>query len=185
MDLAVSPERASELVDGGQQPALAAWARERLPVRAAVLDLALRGLPEPRRGFVVGIDRPLYFSVHSRAAELAPPGVAAVSLARYLAPGESGGGALDELEAFADGVQPGWRERLLARRFLPALTVSEDLPTAARGGLAGRPGPAVPGVPGLFVAGDWVGPRGFLLDAALASAEQAAEEAAVAAREAA
>jgi hypothetical protein len=45
--------------------------------------------------------------------------------------------------------------------------------TASGGGLAGRPGPQVPGVENLFVVGDWVGHEGMLLDAALASASRA------------
>ena len=73
-----------------------------------------------------------------------------------------------------DLMQPGWRAALVARRFLPHLTVSHALVTAAQGGTAGRPGPAVPDVPGLYVAGDWVGPEGMLADASLASARQAA-----------
>jgi hypothetical protein len=56
--------------------------------------------------------------------------------------------------------------------------VSHGLVTAARGGLAGRPGPAVPGEPRLFVAGDWVGPEGLLADASLDSGRRAGELAA-------
>ncbi|HEY7181957.1 MAG TPA: NAD(P)/FAD-dependent oxidoreductase, partial [Blastocatellia bacterium] len=33
----------------------------------------------------------------------------------------------------------------------------------------------VPGVEGLYVAGDWVGPEGMLADASMASAKLAAE----------
>jgi hypothetical protein len=40
-------------------------------------------------------------------------------------------------------------------------------------GLAGRPGAAVPGLPGVFVAGDWVGPEGWLSDGSLVSGERA------------
>ncbi len=45
---------------------------------------------------------------------------------------------------------------------------------ATAGGTAGRPGPAVPEVANLFVAGDWVGPEAMLADASFASARQAA-----------
>jgi hypothetical protein len=58
---------------------------------------------------------------------------------------------------------------------MPSLTVYNALCTAEKGGFAGRPGPAVPGIRGLFVAGDWVGPEGVLADAALASARRAAD----------
>ena len=49
------------------------------------------------------------------------------------------------------------------------MVVTGAIPTAANGGLAGRPAAEVPGLPGAFVAGDWVGPVGMLADAALAS----------------
>ena len=48
------------------------------------------------------------------------------------------------------------------------------LPTAESGGFAGRPGPRVPGLEDLYLAGDWVGPEGFLVDASAASARSAA-----------
>ena len=57
------------------------------------------------------------------------------------------------------------------------------IPTPASGGLAGRP--SVDRGGGLFVAGDWVGPEGWLLDAALSSGAAAASGAASAARAAA
>jgi hypothetical protein len=48
------------------------------------------------------------------------------------------------------------------------------LPQAGRGGLVGRPGPHLPGLRGAFLAGDWIGPEGYLADASLASARAAA-----------
>jgi hypothetical protein len=47
--------------------------------------------------------------------------------------------------------------------------VANTLPLASSGGLAGRPGVADTGVPGVTMAGDWVGPVGLLADASLAS----------------
>jgi hypothetical protein len=73
-----------------------------------------------------------------------------------------------------DLVQPGWRPLVLQRRFLPDMLVAHALPTAASGGLAGRPGPSMPDMDDLYVVGDWVGPAGLLADASLASAKQAA-----------
>jgi hypothetical protein len=72
-------------------------------------------------------------------------------------------------------VQLGWREVVVERRFLPNIMVSNALVTAAHGGMKGRPGPAVPGTDDMFVAGDWVGSRGMLVDASLASAQEAAK----------
>ena len=63
---------------------------------------------------------------------------------------------------------------MVRQRFLPELVVAHALPEAAFGGTRGRPGPDVPDVPGLYVAGDWVGAEGLLADASLASARAAA-----------
>jgi len=54
------------------------------------------------------------------------------------------------------------------------MTVAHAMPRAEEGGLAGRPGVKLDGRPGVFLAGDWVGARGMLADAAAASAEEAA-----------
>jgi hypothetical protein len=48
------------------------------------------------------------------------------------------------------------------------------LPLASSGGYAGRPGPLVPGIAHLYLAGDWIG-EGFLSDPSLASARQVAQ----------
>lgn len=79
-----------------------------------------------------------------------------------------------ELEAFLDDLQPGWRDHVVDRSFLPRMTASGILPTAADGGFAGRPDVAVPNLGGAYLAGDWVGLEGFQADAAMASAERAA-----------
>ena len=140
-------------------------------VRMASLDLGLSGLPNIDRGFVLALDRPLYLSMHSLAAKLAPEGGAAVSVARYLRPGEDVRPAqsLQELEEFMDLVQPGWRALEVARQFLPSMTVSSSFPAASAGGIAERPGPGALGIPGLFLAGDWVGNEGQLSAASLSS----------------
>ena len=173
--LAVEPAVAARLVDGPGGDVLGEWRDAARPLRAACLDVALRELPRPQSTFCLGIDEPLYLSVHSRYAELAPRGGAVVHALRYLEPGAADGEASERaLESLMDRVQPGWRERIVERRYLPNMTVAFDVPAAARGGLAGRPGPEVPGAPDLFVAGDWVGDRGQLVDASLASASAAA-----------
>jgi len=154
--LAVTPDAARELVPQLKTQHLT-------PLRAACLDLALDGLPNPRRFFALGIDRPLYFSVHSRTADFGPHQV--VQVAKYLGPEDRGADALAELETLTDAMQPGWRERVKARRFLPELTVVHALP-----------GHRVPvdAVPGVHLCGDWVGEEGMLVDCALASAAEAA-----------
>ena len=79
-----------------------------------------------------------------------------------------------ELAALLDRFQPRWRDVLVEKRFLPSIVASNALPTAAMGGLAGRPGAEVAGAKGLYLVGDWVGPTGMLADAVFASAGVAA-----------
>ena len=172
--LAVSPDVARSLLPADVAARLHGVGAA--PARAAALDLGLAELPRPELGFVVGVDQPLYFSVHTRVAQLAPPGHHVVHVARYLAPEERPAPDVveAELEAFLEAVQPGWRAHVRARRFLPRLTVMQQLPLAESGGLAGRPGCDALGVPGVLLAGDWVGNEGLLADASFASAEAAA-----------
>jgi phytoene dehydrogenase-like protein len=169
------PGNVAAMVSGPPGAALREQVRGLHPVRAAVLDLGLRRLPRPEFTYGVGLDRPLYFSVHSAVARLAPEGGALVSLARYLHPGEAQSADHErEMEAFADLLQPGWRDEVVLRRCLPNILVSGAVAEAAKAGEPGRPTVAVPGVRGLAIAGDWVGPQGMLTDAALASAKAAA-----------
>ncbi len=152
------------------------WAAGARPSRVACLDLALRS-PLPGPSFVLGTDRPLYLSNHSASARLGPDGVAVVHAAKYVGDGAGSRPEEDEreLEELLDLAHPGWRAKLVDRRFLPRLAASTAAVSAADGGLAGRPGPVVPGIDGLLVAGDWVGARGQLADASLASGRSAAE----------
>lgn len=178
--IASSPSAAVAMVEGGNLTSLAQWADEAVPVRAACFDLALSRLPIPKNTFALGIDRPLYFSVHSAAAQLAPEGCALIQAAKYLSP-ENSDSSEDierELEGLLDLVQPGWRELVVYRRFLPDMIVMNAMPLASRAGTKGRPSPKVNDVPGLLVVGDWVGDEGMLVDASLASASEAARIAA-------
>ena len=138
------------------------------PATLSSLDLGLRHVPRPRRTFALGIDEPTYVSRHS------PPehrdGVL-LTVASY------GGQSLEALERAADVVQPGWRDELVLYRHLPRMVPVSAIATPETGGLPGRPGTAVSDAPGLFLAGDWVGPEGWLVDAALASGAAAARAA--------
>jgi phytoene dehydrogenase-like protein len=147
------------------------------PVRIATLDVALRSLPNPLATTAYGVDAPLYFSVHSAVAALAPTAGATIHVSKYLRPGEIAGPEEErELEALMDMMQPGWRNRLAFKRYLPSLTVTHAEVTAAQGGVGGRPVPRLPGFDNVWIAGDWVGPRGQLSDAGAASASDAAAE---------
>jgi phytoene dehydrogenase-like protein len=175
--IAAGPTVAASLVERGEQTQLARWANEAIPVKAACLDVALHRLPQPKALYAFGIDRPLYLSVHSASARLAPAGGALIHVARYLAPDaeQSSEQGERELESLLDLVQPGWRAAVAHRRFLPAMPVMHAMATAHQGGTEGRSGPQVEDVPGLYVVGDWVGAEGLLVDASLASARRAAE----------
>ena len=118
----------------------------------------------------LGIDQPLYYSVHSAYAQLTPSGGALIHAAKY------GGdpAAEPELEKLLDDMQPGWRDVVVHRRFLPQMTVSNAIAEPARDGAARRP-PASTPIRGLYLAGDWVGDDGILSDAALSSARAAAK----------
>ncbi len=130
------------------------------PINAACLDLVVSSLPQPARRFVLGIDAPLYFSVHS------PPTHDAVILhvARY-----GGGGRREELEAFVELVQPGWRHHLRAARYLPQMVVMHDAP------VAGHRRHSVVVDERTVLAGDWLDVPGLLADATATSAKHAAQ----------
>ncbi len=148
-----------------------------VPVYAACLDLVVAGLPQPKTTFSLGADRPWYFSNHSAAATFTDnPEHSVVHVMKYLPAGKDTDARQDEreLERFLDLIQPGWRKHVVQRRFLPHMLVSNAVVAARTGGYAGRPGPVVEGRPGLYVAGDWVGSEGMLLNASLASAKEAA-----------
>lgn len=143
------------------------------PIRAACLDLAL-GAGARGRPIVIGVDRADYLSDHGRVAELAPKGGTVVHAARYLRSDEQGDDRVRaELHELLDLAWTGWRDHVIDDGFRPGLVVSHDLADVARGGWHGRPAPIVDAVDGLALVGDWVGARGHLLDAVLASAQDA------------
>ncbi|MVO98188.1 phytoene desaturase family protein [Paenibacillus lutrae] len=149
-----------------------------IPVHAACLDLVVSGMPQPKTKFVLGADYPWYYSNHSAAAKLSDnPEHMVIHVMKYLSDSQNSDPKQDEheLKSFLDFIQPGWRKHVVQQRFLPTMLVSHGVVTAMSGGLPGRPGPAVEGRPGLYVAGDWVGSKGMLLNASLASAKDAAQ----------
>lgn len=78
------------------------------------------------------------------------------------------------LEASMDQFQPGWRAVVVEQRFLPRMLGTSALPLASQGGLAGRAAHRSQDVRNVYFVGDWVGPRGYLVDAALDSARESA-----------
>jgi phytoene dehydrogenase-like protein len=166
--LSVGPNEAARMAPA--IGSLARYAQEAIPVRANTLDLALEKLPENAKAFALGIDQPLYFSVHTQAAKLAPEGGAVVHVARYLSVDETPrADAISELEAVADLAMPGWRKLEKKRQELRGMVVANALVQVD----APRPGVALDDAPGLFIAGDWVGEEGMISDASAASAATA------------
>jgi phytoene dehydrogenase-like protein len=180
--LAVDPTTAADLLS--DQKMTRCW-RTLEPVTLSCLDVALSRLPNPKQIFAVSVDRPFYYSVHSQWAQLTPHGGALIHVAKYRAkPAQAtcrdyDGDSLRlndearrdqaELEAFLEELQPGWRELVVHRRFLPSLAVTNAVTIPS----AYRPQPET-AVRGLYIAGDWVGGDGVMADAALTSARAAA-----------
>lgn len=162
------PDHAADFLAGHSDIARR-WAAEQQPIRCATLDLGLRRLPNPDRRVVFGVDEPLYLSVHTPSAALAPGGGELVHLLRY----DGGENSRAEMESLLDDAQPGWRKEVVAERFNRSLTVAHGRPTP-KIGFAGRPGPVVPDCERVLVAGDWVGSTGLLADAAISSGQAAA-----------
>jgi phytoene dehydrogenase-like protein len=174
--IAAGPKDAYSLFNDKERPEVLSRATEAAkPVRMACLDIALSSLPDKDAIFALGVDRPLYFSVHSAYAKLAPEDRALIHVAKYLGTSIEAKPREDqqELEEFLDLMQPGWREVLVKKRPLPNMVVSNALVTAAAGGLAGRPDVEI--ADNLYIVGDWVGKEGLLSNASFASAKRAVQ----------
>jgi phytoene dehydrogenase-like protein len=174
--IAAGPMDAYSLFDEKERPEiLSKAAKAAKPVRLVCLDVALSSLPDKDALFALGIDRPLYFSVHSTYAKLAPEGGALIHVAKYLGASIAPKPREDqpELEELLDLMQPGWRQVLVKKRPLPSMVVSNAIVSAATGGLAGRPDTRT--ADNLYIVGDWVGKEGMLSNASVASAKHAAQ----------
>jgi phytoene dehydrogenase-like protein len=174
--IAAGPRDAHALFHDGERPEVLSKAvKEAKPVHLACLDVALSSLPQKDVLFALGIDSPLYYSVHSAAAKLAPENGALIHVAKYLGASIQSKPKEDEkeLEELLDLLQPGWRNVVVKKRPLPNMVVSNALVTAANGGLAGRADPKIED--NLYIVGDWVGSEGLLSSASFASAKEAVQ----------
>jgi phytoene dehydrogenase-like protein len=117
--------RGIEIVVGARTAARSGTILEAFPptdaasVTASCLDVVLARLPDPRRRLVLGLDEPLYLSVHTSRNSA---GSAGVHVMGY------GAATRDRLEAVLDRVQPGWRDVLLGARYLPRMVVDHEVP---------------------------------------------------------
>jgi phytoene dehydrogenase-like protein len=175
--VATGPRDAKKLVDGGEHPAMRRIVDGLIPARIACLDVALERLPVPDRPVVQDLNGPRFMSAQSVYSRIAPDGAALIIAFKQLDPRYTGDPREDErdLEDLLDVAQPGWRGALIRRQYLPRIEAVGALPMARNGGFAGRPDSRVPGLDNLYLAGDWVGPEGFLIDACMASAQRAAQ----------
>jgi phytoene dehydrogenase-like protein len=176
--VAATPNDALRLLPRGAAPIFEAAVAATVPVYVACLDVALSALPSPQHPVVFDFDQPRFVTVQSEFARLAPHDAAVVHAfvqqdARVPADPHH---ARAELETFLDQAQPGWQALTVERRFLPHILASTALPLAQQGGLAGRVPHRSQDIDNLFFAGDWVGPRGYLVDASLASARASAQQ---------
>lgn len=143
-------------------------------VRAACLDICLSQLPYPEKTFALGVDEPVYYSVHSSAARLAPANGALIHLAYYLKGDETGDHQIEKrLEKVMDDLQPGWREKLVYKRYLANIAVTHKLLTVKDAKLGGY-WTEKTNEPDVFRAGDWVGTHP-LADGSLGSAKVSSE----------
>jgi phytoene dehydrogenase-like protein len=156
-----SPAAARKLLPGDPD-----WPELGPPVTAACLDLGLR---DTRPALMFGVDQPLYFSRHCPPGNLAPRGGSLVHVMRYGARQADEDRAQLRNYARLAGVTD---EHIVEERFLADMVVTHLLPSPEQG-LAGRPDVTSTGAEGIYLAGDWVGPTGWLTDAALASGQRA------------
>lgn len=145
-------------------PALRALESRAVGQRAATLDLVLDDLPRWHVRPAIALDAPMFFVVASHPSERPVRAHVLYTLGQ----GEVGAAVRPQVEAWLDDLQPGWRARVLAQRFLPELQVADALPVIDE---PARPGAQLGAK--LFAAAEWA-ERGFLLDASLACAEKVA-----------
>jgi len=171
---AVPPAEAFRLVRDADRTSLGTWKDQARPVMAACLDLCLRRLPFPRRKVVLGIDEPVFFTNQSGPTPSLAREGSVIHVVKYRGAGDHDP-KKDEamLERVMDIVQPGWRKEVVARQFLPNMTAAFDFVHTGRQDRA--PGPAVPEIRGLYVAGEWASHGELLVDSAAASGRRAAQ----------
>jgi phytoene dehydrogenase-like protein len=165
--LCVPPNVVNSLIPGTVSNAV--------PSYASCLDVCLKKLPNPEATFALGIDEPLYLSVHSAAANLGPAGSAMIHVAYYCGSNQTEPSHEAHLEKMLDQLQPGWRNELVFKRFLPHMAASFGTPLAKLSGSPGLESPVLKDLNNVYVCGDFVGKGYQLVDCATQSALDAVE----------
>ncbi|MBI5174688.1 MAG: FAD-dependent oxidoreductase [Candidatus Melainabacteria bacterium] len=143
--------------------------------RAACLDVCLKRLPRPKHTFALGVDEPLYYSVHSTTAKLADGEGVLIHLAYYLEPQDNRDDHEERLLRLLGQLQPGYERELVYKRYLPHMVASYGLPRADLAGGSGLAHPRLEGYPSIFVCGDYVGRGWQLVDCAVNSSLEAVQ----------
>jgi len=174
--LALPPQQVHHLLpDALPQSLLSSF----VPARIACLDVCLSHLPERQNSFAIGLDCPLYYSVHSLAAHLTENNdQALIHLGYYLAVQEKAGEhVLSAMTDLLDRMQPGWQQHLVYKRFLPEMVASYSVPLASRAGSNGLPDVdlSVDSSARIVACGDWVSDNAQIADAAVSSGIKAAD----------
>jgi phytoene dehydrogenase-like protein len=172
---AVPPAETFRLVRDADRTSLRLWKDQARPAMVACLDLCLKRLPKPRHKVVLGLDEPVFFSNQSGPTPSLARDGSVIHMVKYHGVGDHDP-KKDEamLERVMDIVQPGWRKEIVARRYLPNMTAAGDYMHMGRQDRT--PGPAVPEIRGLYVAGDWASHGELLVDSAAASGRRAAQQ---------
>lgn len=175
--IATRPNEAVKLL-GRHGAALQTALQACVPAHIACLDVALTGLPAPKHPICFDLQQPRFLTTQSLYIQTAPAGGTMISTFKQLDPREPNDARTNQrdLEALIDAVQPHWRSAEVKRQFLPQIEAVGALPLASTGGFAGRPTSHATGLANCYLAGDWVGEEGFLVDASVASARQAAQQ---------
>jgi protoporphyrinogen oxidase len=173
--IAAPPNETLKMVTGSDNTSLLTWVNQAIPVTASCLDLGLKKLPNLENQFSLGLDQSLYFTNQSRSAKLSEDGTLVVSLVKYHNPLQSFNPQEDkaQLETVMDLLHPNWRNEVVVKQYLPKMTVAHDFPHIKR---KDNPGPAIPQMKGIYIAGDWCGHEEILADAAVESGKRAALE---------
>ena len=145
--------RVAALLSGHAAERITSAADTMVPVHMAHLDVALRPGPCSRFPNILGLDAPVYLTVQSDVADVAPDGGAVIHVGRYLRPDEVAGDHRAVLEATLDVAHPDWRDDVVDARFVPRSTVCGDHARVATRGTAGRASVDAAGVHGLACAG--------------------------------
>jgi len=170
---ATPPAVTSRFLGNAGSKSVLRWKEQARVIKAASLTLALKRLSAPSHFAVLGIDQPVYFINQSKFTRLSEDGTTVVNITKNNGTGGTDPKAdLRFLEQTLDLIQPGWQKEVVARQYLPDMVVAYDFMHLGREDRF--PGPAVPEIAGLYVAGDWATHGENLADAAAASGRRAA-----------